>query len=214
MRRPMQSKNVRLATSYILALLAVVLTPTGAIAGEKYKVLYGFKAGDDGAFPQASLIMDAAGNLYGTTSLGGGEGGCGTAFELALNSDGRFTEKVLHRFSPSGSQGCLPSASLVFDQAGNLYSTTAYGGYNNAGEVFRLRPNSDGRWTESVLHIFTGIDGEHPQAALIFDAAGNLYSTTYLGGASGFGTVFKLTRNAGGRWTESVLYNFCSLTGC
>jgi uncharacterized repeat protein (TIGR03803 family) len=199
----------------ILAFLAVVLMlSTGAVAVSRYKVLYRFKAGDDGAFPQAGLIMDVAGNLYGTTNLGGSQGGCGTVFKLTPNSDGSWTESVLHRFSPTDGQGCIPSASLVFDQAGNLYSTTGFGGTSNEGTVFRLTPNSDGSWTYSVLHSFTGVDGAYPQVALIFDAAGNLYSTTGQGGTSGFGTVFKLKRNEGGNWTESVLYNFCSLTSC
>jgi len=124
------------------------------------------------------------------------------------------TEKVLYRFA-GGIDGAQPSAALVADHAGNLYGTTSQGGNQacsgGCGTVFELTPNLDGSWTESVLYSFTGSDdGAFPQTSLIFDHAGNLYGTTLHGGASGDGTVFRLTppSASGGAWTETVLYTF------
>jgi uncharacterized repeat protein (TIGR03803 family) len=177
-------------------------------------ILYNFTGGKDGAYPYAGLIFDQAGNLYGTTLLGGiGNscgGGCGVVFELGPNAKGRWKEKVLYVFT-GGADGGSPFAGLIFDASGNLYGTTVdYGSYNRGGVVFRLTPNADGSWTESVLHSFTGHnDGSAPFAGLIFDVAGSLYGTTAFGGGTyDGGTVFKLTPNSGGSWTESVLYAF------
>ena len=161
-------------------------------------VLHSFN-GSDGASPEAGLTFDAAGNLYGTT------GGPGTAFKLTPNADGSWTESVLHYFKPNV---LGPEAGLIFDATGNLYGTTYGGGTDNLGTVFKLTPNADGSWTESVLHSFNSGDGANPWAGLIFDATGNLYGTTESGGAHNFGTVFKLTPNADRSWTESVLYRF------
>jgi uncharacterized repeat protein (TIGR03803 family) len=175
----------------------------------------------DGEFPAyASLIFDQAGNLYGTTVLGGAHGS-GTVFQLVPNADGSWTESVLHSFCSRTNcgDGNEPFAGLVFDLAGNLYGTTSSGGGAlAAGTVFKLAPNADGSWTESVLHSFCSRtncgDGEFTHASLIFDQAGNLYGTTFLGGAYGSGTLFQLVPNADGSWTESVLHSFCSRTNC
>jgi uncharacterized repeat protein (TIGR03803 family) len=148
-------------------------------------VLHRFAGGKDGGDPETSLILDAAGNLYGTTRQGGGStncrGGCGTVFKLTPNADGSWTERVLHSFS--GADGNNPRASLIFDTAGTLYGTTIGGGSNDRGTVFKLTSNTDGTWTESVVYSFTGgADGCAPWANLIFDAGGNLYGTTTRGG--------------------------------
>ena len=138
----------------------------------------------DGAFPFASLIFDQAGNLYGTTYEGGAHGS-GTVFQLAPNADGNWRESVLHSFCSRTNcgDGAFPFASLIFDQAGNLYGTTEDGGaHGDGGTVFKLAPNADGSWRESVLHSFCSRtncgDGAQPEAGLIFDPAGNLYGTT------------------------------------
>jgi uncharacterized repeat protein (TIGR03803 family) len=178
----------------------------------------------DGADPVASLILDAAGNLYGTTATGGISSGkcrdgCGTVFELVREPNG-WSEKVLFRFTYD--QGANPEANLTFDDAGNLYGTTIYGGANGIGTVFKLTPGSNGKWTETVLHSFNTVDGRGPVAGVILDAAGNLYGTTYLGGTGagclysyGCGTVFELSPNSdGSSWNEQVLYSFCSQTNC
>ncbi len=178
-------------------------------------VLYNFTNGADGSGPACTLVLDAAGSLYGTT-LGGGAHGKGTVFKLVPNRDGNWTESVLYSFT--GPDGANPDAGLTFDAAGNLYGTTYYGGgsaacTNGCGVVFKLAPNPDGTWTESVLHSFTGgADGAVPPASLIFDAAGNLYGTTFHGGCTactnGCGVVFELAPESDGTWTESVLHSF------
>ena len=157
------------------------------------------------------MILDAAGNLYGTTLVGGAYG-LGVVFKLKSNPDGTWTESVLHSFT-GGADGALPHGGLIFDSVGNLYGTANGGGYNDNGVVFKLAPNPDGTWTESVLHTFAGPDGSSPVGDLIFDASGNLYGTTANGGVytGETGVVFKLAPNRHGTWTESVLYNF---TGC
>lgn len=173
------------------------------------KVLYSFTGESDGASPFAGLTFDQAGNLYGTT-LGGGTGGtpAGTVFELTPNADGSWSERIIHSFTRE-IDGDGPRGDLVFDESGNLYGTTSLGGASEAGTVFELTPNTDGSWSETLLHVFTGgNDGNGPTADLIFDAAGNLYGTTVLGGAGNNGVVFQLKKNASGSWEEKILHHF------
>ena len=164
-------------------------------------VLYTFTGGADGGSPNAPLIRDASGNLYGTT-LGGGALGMGTLFKL----DTTGTETVLYAFG--WADGGYPNGGLVLDAPDNFYGTTSIGGGNTAcsdsyfgcGVVFKL----DAAGKETVLHAMGGTDGEYPTAGLTMDAVGNFYGTTNAGGASNFGTVFKL--DAAGK--ETVLYSF------
>lgn len=192
----------------------------------KETVLHTFR-GYDGGAPFASLVFDAAGNLYGTTSQGGPSciyvpGGCGVVFKLKPNFNGTWTETILYKFKGGPPDGALPLAALIFDKAGNLYSTTSYGGPGGAGNVFQLKPNADGTWTQNILYMFTGNgpDGYLPFSGLVFDVAGNLYGTTSQGGnmkcpaVYGCGIAFKLTPNSAGSWTESVLHIFCSAANC
>ena len=185
--------------------------------GWREQVLHTFGSGGDGIVPYyGSLVIDAAGNLYGTTLYGGAYGSGGTVFELMPGG----TERVLHSFG-NGTDGAGPYAGLIMDASGNLYGTTGDGGDLNChygvgcGTVFELVPQVGGGWTETVLYAFKGTDGNYPLAGLIFDVAGNLYGTTDGGGGScstppgvPCGTVFKLTPQAGGRWTEQVLHSF------
>jgi uncharacterized repeat protein (TIGR03803 family) len=173
------------------------------------KIVHGFTInGTTGSYPQASLIFDALGNLYGTTNAGGTHGP-GAVFELMPKAGGGWTEKVLYSFNNNGTDGKLPRGGLIFDGGGNLYGTTYQGGSSNGGTVFKLTPAAGGGWTETVLHSFgSGQDGNTPMADLILDAAGNLYGTTFYGGANAFGMVFELTPGAGGSWTETVVHNF------
>jgi uncharacterized repeat protein (TIGR03803 family) len=172
-------------------------------------VLYSFTGADDGAEPQAGLLLDAEGNLYGTTEHGGNlsscyGSGCGTVFKL----DTTGHETVLYTFTGTAGDGYWPMADLlVRDVQGNLYGTTSEGGAFNYGMVFKV----DATGKETVLHSFTMIDGDgaYPQAALVRDARGNLYGTTIWGGAFGYGMVFKLDRT--GR--ETVLHSFGGTSG-
>jgi len=164
---------------------AFKLTPDGTES-----VLYAFAGGNHGAYPAAGVIMDETGTLYGTTNNGGvdcdGSGaGCGTVFKLTANG----TETGLHIFT-GGDDGAYPKDTPVMDGAGLLYGTTVEGGgVNDGGVVFRINPNGK----ETILYSFIGgSDGGAPFAGLIMDALGNLYGTTYIGGAYGNGTVFKL----------------------
>ena len=157
-------------------------------------ILYSFRGSPDGAHPYAGVIFDSAGNLYGTTEQGGSTGE-GTAFQLIPNSDGSWTESVLHSFG-SGNDGGFPDAGLTFDQAGNLYGTTpSGGGFGFEGTVFKLTPGSQGHWTETVLHAFSGQDGIVPynDGRLLVDGAGNIYGTAASGGQYGGGTAFEIT---------------------
>ncbi|MGA9355104.1 MAG: choice-of-anchor tandem repeat GloVer-containing protein, partial [Terriglobales bacterium] len=177
-----------------------------AKGGWTEKVLYSFGGGTDGANPYASVVFDAADNLYGTTYQGG-DYTSGTVFELTPNGSGGWTEKVLHSFG-NGTDGADPYASLIFDTFGNLYGTTYQGGVYGLGTVFELTPKRGG-WREKVVHSFgAGTDGANPYASLVFDAAGNLYGTTYQGGVYSSGTAFELTPKGGGGWREKILYSF------
>ncbi len=189
------------------------LSPSGG--GEWTEtVLHSFGSGTDGQDPESGVIMDAAGNLYGTTVQGGiycpSLSGCGIVYELSPSEGGGWTETVLHNFNLN--DGLRPWASLILDAAGNLYGTTAQGGAYSYGTVFELSPSEGGGWTETVLHSFNedGHDGWSPLAALILDTTGNLYGTTLYGGTNLYGTVFELLTRQGG-WTETVLYNFDNL---
>jgi uncharacterized repeat protein (TIGR03803 family) len=174
-------------------------------------VLYAFKGGSDGAYPGSRLLVDSAGNVYGTayfpvTCLMTTQD-CDVVFKLA--PDG--TKTVLHYFVRGSSDGFGPSGGLIADSAGNLYGTTYDGGGaatgcggSGCGVVFKLSP--DGTYT--VLHTFTGSDGANPATGLIADSSGNLYGTTVFGGgtacAQGCGVVFKVAPDG----TETVLYSF------
>jgi uncharacterized repeat protein (TIGR03803 family) len=172
-------------------------------------VLYAFTGGVDGGNPHAAVVFDTAGNLYGTTEAGGvkqkGCGtGCGVVFELMPSETGSWTETVLHAFK--GSDGSTPYAGVVLDAAGNLYGATLAGGKSGAGTVYKLSQNG-GVWSETVLHNFTGQpDGKTPYATPILDDSGNLYGTTYTGGAHNQGSVYEISTQPS--VTESVLYSF------
>jgi uncharacterized repeat protein (TIGR03803 family) len=164
-------------------------------AAPSFMVLDSFTAAD-GAQPLAGLIRDAAGNLYGTTA-GGGAHGLGVVFKLGPSG----TETVLHSFAGFPTDGGGPNAGLTRDAAGNLYGTTTFGGEDRLGVVFKLSPSG----TYTILYRFTGgADGANPYAGLVRDAVGNLYGTTFYGGASNAGVVFKLSPTG----TETVLYSF------
>jgi uncharacterized repeat protein (TIGR03803 family) len=132
-------------------------------------------------------------------------------WELAPRASAASKLESLYKFEDY-LNGDNPVAGLTYDAAGNLYGTTKFGG--GAGDVFELTPNSDGSWTESVIHTLSGLEGENPVAALTFDSAGNLYGTTEYGGPNRQGVVYELMPNGDGTWKYNVLYTFCSLSNC
>jgi uncharacterized repeat protein (TIGR03803 family) len=185
-------------------LLGLLTFPSHA---QTFTVLHNFKGGSDGANPEAGLVMDAKGNLYGTTYAGGaagcqfGEVTCGTVFKLAGKK-----ETVVHRFKGSP-DGANPSGGLILDAEGNLYGVTSGGGADGCGTLFKVAPSG----TETVLYSFCsdGGTGFEPSGNLVMDAAGNLYGTTLVGGSGNSGTVFKVDPSG----TDTVLYNFCTKGG-
>lgn len=188
-----------------LVIFAAIMFATSADAASD-KVLYNLNSYSGGE-PVAGLIFGGDGNLYGTASVYG-YFYLGTVFELSLDGRGEWTAKALHRFG-NDSDGISPEGGVVFDSSGNLYGTTSRGGTGGGGIVFEL--SSDGgpfEWKETVLYNFSGSDGKAPKCGLIWDAAGDLYGTTSGGGSAGNGTVFELSPNGSGGWTEKVLYSF------
>jgi uncharacterized repeat protein (TIGR03803 family) len=211
-----------------LAIMAMALSAVfcnHAFAQAREVVLYSFGSNpNDGDIPNGGLVFDSSGNLYGTTQRGGAYGG-GTVFELTPTLSGGWTETVIYNFCSQAkcADGGVPEAGLIFDAAGNLYGTAAIGGMYSGGTcagagcgtVFQLSPPSvpGGTWTQTVLWNFRGNlggDGAQPRGRLTWDTAGNLYGTTVNGPYSfSLGTVFELSRNVDGGWTESILYAFC-----
>lgn len=203
--------------------------------GYKFKVLHDFcqRANcTDGQDPQSGLVIDTAGNLYGTTKFGGAQNG-GTVFELMRGRRDKL--RILHSFCAQGA-ACADGSEPMYDgltyqgaQSGApydgkspLYGTTIYGGENNSGFsglVYRIEPRRTGRkWKESVVWQFCSqancADGSEPHNGLVMDASGNLYGVTFGGGnANNDGVVFELSP-AGRGWNETVLYDFCSGAGC
>jgi uncharacterized repeat protein (TIGR03803 family) len=194
----------------------------GAARAQTERVLYSFCTQancTDGSLPSAGLVFDQDGNLYGTTLDGGGSNnckdGCGVVFKLTPK--GKYETLYTFCMETKCTDGAEPSAGLVFDQKGNLYGTTFYGGDDGYGVVFKLTPEGK----ETVLYSFcvqnNCTDGAEPSGGLVFDQTGNLYGTTLEGGASkdcpyggGCGVVFKLTPKG----KETVLHYFCTQTNC
>jgi uncharacterized repeat protein (TIGR03803 family) len=165
---------------------------------------YNFYDGDPSIL-YSGVIIDHAGNLYGTSESGGmNNGGQGTVYELTYSGSG-WTTTILHNFSENG-DGFAPVGGLIMDSAGNLYGTTPYGGSGGGGVVFKLSP-SNGGWNYSIIANLGGVSGNGSVGSLAMDAAGNLYGTTYAEGAFQCDNVFKLTPS-GGRWSFTDLYDF------
>ena len=191
--------------------------PTTALSPWVETVVYRFQGGSDGLYPEGAVVFDKDGNLYGTTSYGGYQGGycagygCGTIYKLTSSGGGNYAESVLYSFT-NGTDGSYPLGAPVLDQLGNLYGTAANGGQlgncnsETCGVVWKLSP-SDGNWMESVIHYFNGDDGFGSQTGLIFDNSGNLYGSTMGGGPGGAGVVFELSPS-GDNWDYNMLHSF------
>jgi hypothetical protein len=223
--------------------LAPPSQPNAAWSETVLHVFLGHTYGD-GSSLQGGLVMDSAGNLYGSTGYGGTGNcevvgtypGCGTVYELSppAQKGGAWTEAILYNFQ-GGNDGFVPLGDLVFDNTGNLYGATIFGGghgtncgdafYQYCGTIYELSPpqKQGGAWAEQVLYSFKGIpwgaatrgDGAWPNGGLAIDSTGAVYGTTQLGGSPagahpGWGTVFKLTPSGkpGQQWTETMLHRF------
>jgi uncharacterized repeat protein (TIGR03803 family) len=190
------------ALAAIMGLLLV-----GAASASTTQVIYSFAGGNDGEYADTELVVDAAGNLYGTT-VQGGKSASGTVFQLSPSGSG-WTHTVLYNFT-GGLDGGEPYKGVTLDAHGNLYGTAVTGG-NGPCEggcgVTYMVTNSGGRWTQTVIHNFTGADGSGPGSPVVLDKAGNVYGTTPTGGADGLGVVYQL-HNANGQWTLRIIHTF------
>jgi len=172
-------------------------------------VLHSFGKGKDGAQPIGGLVLDRAGNLYGTTSEFGANG-FGNVFELTP-SGSTVTETILYSFT-GGSDPINPAAGVTLDARGDIYGTASLGGAYANGAVYKLSRSGSG-WNETVLYKFQGnSDGANPVGGVILDKAGNIYGTTFDGGINGGGTVYELSPSASG-WTFNTIYSFVGLYG-
>ena len=210
--------------------------------GWKETVIHGFypsyynQPAPGGTGPYAGLIVDSAGNLYGTTTNGGtacaGGNSCGVVYELAPQIGGGWKEIVLHRFHGNNIDGVNPGwGALFIDGTGSLYGTTVGGGTHlcggmfgeeaptgraalgsqigNCGTVFKLHKVGDGKWKQTILHSFkSGTAGSHPNAGVVMDKAGNLYGITDAGGYGDCGVIYKLAPQPTGKWAYTVLHTF------
>ena len=222
MEQAPHARSPLLGLLIFFAVTLVLLQALPAWASGKYKVLHSFAGGEDGIAPIGNLVFDANGNLYGTTTQGGGTTechgayeGCGIVFQLVPQKNGSWMENVLYRFPNGATGGVGLNGSLVLDAAGRVYGTAFWGGESQVGSVFQLTHGSNG-WTESTIYAFCPHgcdDGENPESGVIFDKSGSLFGTTAQGGTAQSGVIYKLTPGSNG-WTESVLFNFCLSRPC
>jgi len=177
-----------------------------AMPGDTLNILHTFNGSPDGAEPYGPLVFDRAGNLYGTTNVGGAHN-AGTVFIMSPASGGQWRERVLYSFT-GGADGANPQSGVFLDNSGHLYGTTTTGGTYGQGVVYRV--SLAGVPLETALHSFgSSGDGVNPTGSVVADASGNLYGTTYAGGAYGYGTVYELSPPVNGSgWTETVLHSF------
>lgn len=186
----------------------VVFQLTPSQGSWSFSVVYSFSALSDGALPESGVILDRAGNLYGTTSAGGAHTK-GTIFELTKTGS-TWTKTTLHDFEGSDDGG-FPQGGLVFDPTGNLYGFTTAGGAHNQGTSFQLQPSSGG-WDYNVLFNFGGRGGVEVVSTPVLDSAGNIYGAANIGGVHAAGAVFKLTF-LGQTWNYVSLHDFTGLDG-
>jgi len=209
-KRLIGSRRLSPAIGGVLAAFAIMaMLASGARAASTTNVIYSFAGGADGEYTDTDLVIDSAGNLYGTSVLGGDFGG-GTVFQLTPSGDS-WIHTVLYSFS-GGADGGEPYKGVTLDAEGNLYGTAVTGGSGSCeggcGVVYKLT-NSGETWTQTVIHAFTGgDDGSGPGARVALDAQGNVYGMTPTGGAFGLGTIYQLHPGANGNYTFKVIHSF------
>jgi hypothetical protein len=202
------------------------LSPSSS-GGWTESLLYSFVGGNDGWYSEAPLTFDSAGNLYGTTSLGGpvkacnNSFGCGEVFKLTPNGFGGWQYSVVYSFK-NGKDGGRPYSGVVVDSAGDIFTTTIQGGSGTkcgggCGTLVEFTPNGAGGYMPHMIHSFSGgRDGGVPEGGLMLDASGNIYGTALIGGflggscrtMGGCGLVFKLSPRSGGGFVPAFLYTF------
>ena len=223
MTSPRQRRNLNFnlslgaATAALAIAFLLIVVASQPAQAQTFKVIHSFSGGQDGATPWAGLTLDKAGNLYGTASAGGI--GYGTVYRLQRKGSG-WIFNPLYSFA-GGLDGDLPLARVIFGPDSSLYGTTVYGA-GGPGTAFNLRAQPTAcktslcSWAETVLYRFSGLFNYHPDAEVVFDQAGSLYSTTLYSGSGdcpeGCGVVFELTPP--GNWNmETVLYSFSGNDG-
>ena len=177
-----------------IAMATVALGLSTGVHASGTTVIYSFKGGVDGSYIDSDLVIDSAGNLYGT-SVKGGAHASGTVWQLHPNGDGTWTHIVLYNFT-GGADGAEPYKGVTLDTAGELYGTAVTGGggacEGGCGVAYKLS-NNGGVWTENVLHAFQGTDdGQGPGARLTVDQDGTVYGMAPTGGAYGAGTIYAM----------------------
>jgi uncharacterized repeat protein (TIGR03803 family) len=206
MEGEMENRRTLDCARRILICAAVALLGNAAWAASSTKLIYSFAGDDDGEYTDTELVIDRAGNLYGTSVQGGAFGG-GTVFRVTTGG----VHTVLYNFT-GGADGGEPYKGVTLDAEGNLYGTTVAGGGGSCdggcGVVFKLTKAGE-TWTQSVIHTFTGgDDGAGPGSPVAFDKYGNMYGTTPIGGANGSGVVYQLRLNGSGGWNFEVIHAF------
>jgi uncharacterized repeat protein (TIGR03803 family) len=205
----------RATPAFLIALALSCLVPglapkaIGVIPAGTVNVIYSFAGGGDGEYADTDLETDSAGNIYGTTVLGGDFGG-GTVFRLSPTPNA-WVHTVLYSFT-GGADGGEPYKGVTLDREGNLYGTAVTGGSGSCeggcGVVYKLT-NSGGTYTQTVIHAFTGEhDGSGPGARVTVDRSGEVYGMTPTGGGYGLGTIYKISPRQDGNWTFRVVHTF------
>ena len=201
---------MKTALPFLLGSVAACALATIPAQAASTTVIYSFDGGADGEYADTDLVMDAAGNLYGTT-VQGGTHASGTVWQLHPNGNGTWSHSVLYNFS-GGADGAEPYKGVMLDARGNLYGTAVTGGgggcEGGCGVAYKLT-NNGGVWTQSVIHTFTGgDDGAGPGARLTLDDAGNVYGMAPVGGAYGAGTIYEMKPARGGSYKFKVIHAF------
>ena len=169
-------------------------------------VIHAFTGGDDGSGPGARVTVDQSGNVYGMAPTGGAYG-LGTIYKIH-QVGGAWDFRVIHAFT-GGADGSSGSAGRMILRKGSLYGAATAGGNHGSGVVFQLTQSGAAGWNFRTIYSFQGQpDGSFPYGALLFDSSGNIYGTTYYGGANGIGAVYKLSPRLVGEWDENVIYSF------